>query len=514
MTGPENNAELVARLITATITNTRFLQGLKALWSPELVGSGWRWIAGESFKWLEEKGEAPGRNIELAWAARPMDEETQKDLEGLLERLNAEYEAGTQQLDTEALLQAAEEYLEQKYFIKHSLQLWEAAEAKDQERAREILRNFNPPQLVKLSPINPARQPEAIREAFHARSSPLVQLGGALQELLGERIVRDSLVVLLAEEKAGKSYLLQAVEFGAVKAGSNVIAFQCGDLSRWQKIARMSKTLTRRSLVEKDCRELLVPVPDCLRSQRGKCDQHPQEPIVTEQKEGEPYPRLLPYGEAAWYEPCLEMGCFKRRPTTWYRTEEACAELTEEAAVEAWERFNTAHPDKFLLETFQSETATIAQMETVLTQLWEHQGWRPQVVVVDYPDICAPEPGTASKDVRHQENAKWLALRRMSQKWECAVVAPTQAKENKNKEDRRLLRPNMFSEDKRKKAHPTDALGLNIDKWDKRRGIWRLNYLFGREDAFDVEQDQVAVMHCLERGLPNIGSFWIYRRTR
>ena len=41
---------------------------------------------------------------------------------------------------------------------------------------------------------------------------------------------------------------------------------------------------------------------------------------------------------------------------------------------------------------------------------------------------------------------------------------------------------------------------------------FELIFLFGREDAYDVEHDQVAVMHCLERGLPNLGSFWLKRR--
>lgn len=509
---PRNNVELVARLITATITDTAFLTGLKALWEPSLVGSGWRWIAEESFQWLEEHGEAIGRNIELRWASRPMDEEAQQSLEGLLERLNAEYEASTEPLNTDELLHQAQQYLEREFLIRQALQIGEAAEAWRLDQARELAEG-RPRQIIHISAINPAQHPDSIREAFAARSQPLVQLGGALQELLGERIVRDSLVVLLAEEKAGKSYLLQAIEFGAIKAGSNVIAFQCGDLSRWQKIGRMCKTLTLRSPMEKDCREVLMPVPDCLRSQHGKCDKHHQEPIVVEKKEDEPYPRLLPYADCCdWYTPCLDLECYRRKPTTWYRMEEACAELTENDALQAWARFNAVHPDRFMLETFPSETATVSQMDAVLTQLWERKRWKPRVVVVDYPDICGPEPGTASKDVRHQENAKWLALRRMSQKWECCVVAPTQAKENKNARDRRLLRPNMFSEDKRKKAHPTDALGLNIDKWDKRRKIWRLNYLFGREDAYDVEHDQVAVMHCLERGLPNLGSFWLKRR--
>ena len=514
----QNKSEVLVRsLIIATITDTAFLRGLRYLWDPALVGTGWRWVGETCLKWLEEKGEAPGRNIELLWAGRPEDDSG--ELEGLLEGLSEEFER-EDKLDTNALLEQAQFYFNQERLVQNSLLAGEAASAGELERSWELLEKARPAGLPTVTAIDPAKDPEALGEIFSQRSAPLVQLGGALQEMLGELVVRDSFIALLGNEKVGKSWVLQLLEFGALRAGSKVLSFQCGDLSRGQKLGRMTIQITGRNIKPKYCRPTLYPAADCKHNQSNKCSKAERpcgEGVVAGKEEGDRYPRLQPYAEAKeWYTPCWHEGCYERQFAPWWGgVAEECDPLREEEIGEIWQRWGRLHPDLYRIQVYLNNTATVADMDRVMAYLWEYHGWRADLVTDDYPDIHAPEPGTSSKDYRHQENAKWMAMRRMSQaeKWNCSWVCVTQPKEDKTKRERWLLRHNMFSEDKRKRAHVTDALGINCTAEDKRRKLWRINYLFGRDDSFDPE-DQVAVLHCLERGQPNLGSYWVRKGER
>jgi len=502
--------ELVLRMMAATVTDSIYLRGLRQLWDPSLVGPGWLWLAEECFKWLEEKGEAPGSNIELLWAAAPLDDEVREDLAGVLERVSDLLQGEAAMPDTDTLLKMTSDYLELETILKRTIEVEAAAEANNLEQARELWETMKPKRIVEITAINPAKCREALAEAFQARSDSLVRLGGAFQEMIGELIVPDSFIVLLGGEKVGKTWLLQAIEFGAIKAGVNVLTFQCGDLSRSQKLARMSIQLTGRNIRGKYCGAQLAPVLDCRLNQANECtkpEREMNEGIVEE--DSKPYPKLMSFGKVGeWWKPCT--ACRDFRPTTWWEQIPPCPQLTLDEAFAVWGKYDRAHPNRFMLETYQNDTATVGQMDEVQTRLWEYRGWKAGLVVVDYPDICAPEPGSG-REYRHQENAKWKALRRFSQKWQCAVVAVTQA--NQEGQQSRLLKPKHFGEDKRKKAHPTDGFGINQDEHDKRKGWWRMNPLISRDDEFDIK-DQVVVYHCLQRGMPNLGSFWLRRNER
>jgi hypothetical protein len=136
----------------------------------------------------------------------------------------------------------------------------------------------------------------------------------------------------------------------------------------------------------------------------------------------------------------------------------------------------------------------------------DQQGWVPDVVIVDYFDILAPESNIS--EFRHQENARWEAGRRLSQEWGCALITVTQA--TRESYDRRLLKLKFTSEDKRKHAHLTAYFGMNKDEHDKARGWLRINSLLVREDDF-ATNDQLTVLQHIQRGKPNICSFWHIR---
>lgn len=156
-----------------------------------------------------------------------------------------------------------------------------------------------------------------------------------------------------------------------------------------------------------------------------------------------------------------------------------------------------------------TRTVTARDVDAELDRLKDSMGWMPGIIVIDYADILAPESGSG-RDFRHQENARWEALRRLSQDWECCVVTATQSTRETYR--KRLISEGDASEDKRKAAHVTAMFGLNKDAHDRRRGWMRINPVFVRDDDYDPF-DQVAVLQLLQRGMPNLGSWWWMKKS-
>ena len=123
------------------------------------------------------------------------------------------------------------------------------------------------------------------------------------------------------------------------------------------------------------------------------------------------------------------------------------------------------------------------------------EGFIPDVIVIDYADILAPED--PRQQPRDQVNETWKALRRLSQERHCLVIAPTQA--NAASYDKWVQGMHNFSEDKRKLAHVTGMLGLNQTEEEKALHVMRLNWIVLRESPFNAQQC-LWVGQCLEIG--------------
>lgn len=503
-----SSTELVRRLMSATITDTRFLQGLRMIWRDSLVGPSWQWLARECFAYLDSYGVSPGRNIELIWASATLDPETRADLEGLLAGLSEEYEKG-EQLNPEELLKEAERYFTCEHYAELAVHIEAAAEAGDLEKLRELKEQDKPPTIIRVSATNPFTNPKGMAKGLEAKQKPLVQLGGALQEMLGDQVLPDSLIGLGGYKKVGKTWFTQMIGFGGMRAGSEVLFVQCGDLSEAQQYLRWAIQISGLPSKEKYSKARLSPVLDCLLNQDDTCDRAERVSVTgCIEAKGKPYPKFKRFEDIENdYKPCS--ACRSFRPSSWWEMVPECSVLTTADIDISCRRIYAAFGDKLRFIWFNQGEATWAKIDGIQQRLWDYEGWKAKITIADYLDIFRPEPGTETMKFRHQENARWSAARKYSQKWEQAVIAPTQA--NRPNGNRRILRPKDISEDDRKFAHCTDMFGLNKDDHDKRRGWLRVNPIGTRDDE-STGLDQVAVLQFLQRGAPNLGSFW-YRRA-
>ena len=504
---PDDTQHIVARrLMSATITDTQFLKGLKHIFRADLAGTAWSWIAEQCFDYLDKYGAAPGRDIETIWASKPMGSEVRELLESVLSGLSDDYQNDPEaaSASTDYLLQEAADYFTRELVLTEVLRAEEAAREGNVSEATDILANFSPPKILSAEMIDPAENPELIRKAFQEQPESLVSLGGALQEMVGSQITKDSFVAFLGKEKVGKTWMLQAIAFAAVRAGNKVAFFQAGDLSEGQQLIRLGIQIAGRSNKDQYCKSLLLPIYDCRKNQNGSCKRPERTNTIScvLDDEAKPYPELYSFkhDDVADYSPCS--CCPEVWPDSWWKETGPCKPLAWIEACESWRIWRRAAGDKFRIGFWPTRTLTVAAIDRALQQLKDQQGWTPDVVIVDYFDILASE---FKGEFRHQENARWEAGRRLSQEWGCSLVTVTQA--TRESYDRRLLKLKFTSEDKRKHAHLTAYYGLNKDEHDKAKGWMRINSLLVREDDFS-SSSQIVVLQLIQRGRPNAGSFW------
>ena len=149
----------------------------------------------------------------------------------------------------------------------------------------------------------------------------------------------------------------------------------------------------------------------------------------------------------------------------------------------------------FLVSVHPTASVRVSDIDAILSR-WEiERNFVPDVIIVDYADILAPE--NSRLQLRDQMNETWASLRRLSQERRCLVLVPTQASAKSYQKSLQTM--TEFSEDKRKMAHVTGMLGLNQTEQEKPLGIMRLNWIVLRESPYSVRQC-LFVAQCLALG--------------
>lgn len=363
---------------------------------------------------------------------------------------------------------------------------------------------------ISQTAIQPFLDKEAIIDAFDRQAEPLFTMPGALGQLVNEHLLREGFIGLMGPEKRGKTWWLMEFCLAALKARCNVAFFSVGDMSQAQFLRRLYVRLAGKSDRPQYCGNFLVPVLDCVLNQNNEC-QLDHRTCSSGIREGE---ELLPYGShPPSYRACAE--CLKRtdlhwkgkspyQGAVWYDERHIDSPLTWREAIVVGKKWRTRTTGRdFKLVTVPNNTMTVRGIEQQL-DAWEiTEGFLPDVVVIDYADILAPEHRGA--EARQQENDRWKALRSLSQKKKNLIVTATQA--DAASYDSHLLKMKNFSEDKRKYAHVTGMIGLNQTEDEKRAGLMRLSWIVLREGEFDIART-VTVLQSLRIGRPHLASYW------
>lgn len=287
----------------------------------------------------------------------------------------------------------------------------------------------------------------AIDLAYSDELRGLLRPKGDLGVFFGHRFCRASFVVYMGPEKSGKSSHLIDVAYRALKAGRRVAVFQAGDLTQGQTLQRFASRAGRRPL-------------------RATKVGNRHEPVKV------PKSAAVLHGE---YTP--------RHVTRTWDLDTTAAE-----AKAALKRSGIDYANLSRLVTRPSKTLTVKEIRTLIGG-WARDGWHPDFVVIDYADLLVPAVSFV-KDVRHGIDDVWQDMNRLRQEFNCAVVTASQTRRGSRLS--RWMQMEDVSEDKRKLAHVTAAIGLNQTPEEKAQGVTRMN-VFTERDGMNPK---VAVAGC------------------
>ena len=127
----------------------------------------------------------------------------------------------------------------------------------------------------------------------------------------------------------------------------------------------------------------------------------------------------------------------------------------------------------------------------------------PDVIVIDYADIVAPERFLEQE--RSNVNQVWKYMKRIARERHCLILTATQT--NRQALEKKNVSQVHTSEDIRKLAHVDCMMTLNQTDREKKEGIYRVAIMVKREGEWDL-LTQVVVLTNLATGQAYLDSEW------
>ena len=515
---PGPDPELERSILIGMITSDAVLRGVHHIYRKEFfVSPKTRTIAQWCIDYLEKHNKAPDTHIQDIFYFHEKHNRISPEIAEGIERFLIELARESEERNTlneEYILDRAEEYFKGRSLKLLSANMNAAVDLGDPTKAEHILGSYKAVQRPTGKAANPFEiDKDTLIDSFNMEKDILFHFPGQLGEFLGP-FTRDGFAAFMGPEKRGKSFWLLECALQAVKARCCVALFTVGDMSLKQVMRRCWVHTHKKHYKKKYCKELLIPVLDCKRNQLGTCrSKHraSQVDVVYGLDGKQTRNQILKYEDAPReYKPCI--WCLRNEPekrkwqgAVWYKERDRIQPLNWREVYKSSKRLmKRMGYNRFRIESYPNRTINIGGLRGRL-DFWERQeGFVPDVIVIDYADVLAPED--PRKEPRHQENERWQALRALSQERYCCVITATQA-------DAKSYRVNditeeNFSEDKRKFGHVNlGVFTLNQTPTEKAEKVMRIGKMFVRDDEFDT-RTFCTVLQCLQIGRPYLGSFY------
>lgn len=506
--------DIERRIVAGMIVSDHFLRAIAPLYDDELIEvPAVRTVAQWCLDYYEQFEKAPGEDIQDIFASHERDslDPQRADLiRELLADISSEHDQS--KFNSDYLIDRTVKRL-RKQSLKHiSEDIAAAISHGALDDAEHMIASFSPAGLGSRTFVDPIGDELAITEAFEDTQEPLFRMRGALGALIDPQLYRESFIGILGPEKRGKTTWLIEFAMKAVTQKCRVAFFGVGDMSKNQMIRRIQIYVARRNFRARYCGDKLFPVLDCFYNRGDECGLKHRENRVAlgldffddeengdgdskkKKKRRNPTPNeICQQAEKVGYKPCTACKTTRRlpftKPETWepvvHYERRTVKQLSITEAINISKKFKRQKmkAGEIRLECQPNDTVSVTWIDQQL-DIWEKEGFVPDVILVDYADILIPEQGSPN-EFRHQENNKWKALRRLSQRRKACVITATQA--DAESYDTTTLGLKNFSEDKRKYGHVTAMLTLNQTPKEKREGIMRIGVLLARDDDFDSE---------------------------
>ena len=338
-----------------------------------------------------------------------------------------------------------------------------------------------------------------MNEVLNKEETEFYKLPGKLGEAIG-KFERGYLIGVMAPWKRGKTWwLVEMAVWGVLQELKTV--FVSLEMSDDKVAERLYKRLTAFGNYKGD---YVFPVFDCKKNQAGSCLRKERMNKITLLNPDGTKPKFDPKMK---YKPCTycrEKGLPDYEPETWFTVYKK-EKLAYNNVYKSLKALKQQLGDKLRIISYPAFTANIENVRADLDNLEYTEGFIPDVIVIDYADILAPEDKRIVG--RDQIDLTWKAHKSLAASRHCIVFTASQT--NRKSAERldtgtgrsgakKMVWSFDVAEDYRKLAHVDIMIILSQTPKEKQMGVVRVSYV-NRYGEFD-ETHPVKVLQNFAAG--------------
>jgi hypothetical protein len=499
------------KIVTGLIVSTPFLQGMHhivrlGLSQVPFIRVLSTWI----IAYFDKYGAAPGRHIQDIYDeyyTNGLDPTMGRLIGKFLIKVAQEYEDEGQSFNTKYMLDKAIDYFNKLAMDRLFTEGKRALDSGRVSDAQKLLLEHHEFSLKVRKNCSVLHSPNLMSIAFPLQSDVILRLHGALGELVGS-MEREWLIAVLAPMKRGKSFFLQDIAVWGWLNRLNVafFSFEMSFESVWKRINKQIHGHLYRTEYTKT--DYYLPVWDCQHNQSINCPLGLSLNNVRIHSKGTPPMDLRTIDPD--YEPCSickDKDFVNYRSAVTVKPIKNIPILTKDIYTRKMTNLSMAVGDADLrVQCFPPYVGTIRDVESCLLD-WKQDGFKPDIVVLDYADIMGQIPGSKVREERHRLDEIWKYMKGMAQHHRFLLFTASQTNRSGIKAD--MLDTTAIAEDIRKVAHVDKFLAINQKPLEKRYGYYRVSKLADRHIDFGDDY-QVGVLYQLDMGQPYLESaHWI-----
>ncbi len=485
------------RILTGMIVSTPFCRDIKKIYRKEYFVNPYAQVVA---KWCQDyfqryKDAPSGKIQDIFHIEKENIKEADADIiSAFLTKISAQFEQ-EESFNEDYIFDEAEKYFKKRSMkitvdnVSAYLELNKIAEAEQEIRKyREVAKESS-------GWIDPFAE-EEVKKYFldeQDKSHLLFQLPGSLGEMIGP-FERGMLFSIFAPVKRGKSFWLQEIAIQAILERKRTLYIHL-EMGAHKVKRRLYKRMTAMA---ESTSSFIYPCFDCLKNQNGSCQNPKKENKIRLLNDEGKKPDFL---DKMQYKACtICRGTKEFEPESWF-VSMTRQRMTQKVTLGAAKGVRTIIGNGFKFQSYPAFSANLLQIRADMEELEFTEGFIPDVIVIDYPDILAPEDNRMIGRERIDET--WKTLKNMADVKHVLVAVASQT--NRGSFDKKNVTQTDAAEDIRKMAHIDAGIALNQLPGEKRSGVVRVALIAERDGDFDQYQS-CLVLQQLQLGQPNLDS--------
>jgi replicative DNA helicase len=485
------NTKAEEQILTAMVVSDSFCRDISGLITKDTIETPY---LGKAIGWCkdyyEQYKEAPGKHIGDIFdiEKESLDSSESQAIESILLKLSEEHE--TTSFNEGYIKDIAFELIRTRSLKITLTKASSMLEAGRIDEAETIYRSHRAITLSTDQWTDPFNI-ETIKNWFIDKQrlkNAIFSLPGALGPFIGP-IERHWLLGILAPPKRGKSFWLIELALQAVFSNRKVVFISLEmDLDRI--LGRIYRRLTAQA---EETANYIFPVFDCLNNQNNSCNMAGR---VNDCRllDSEGIKPAYNSQVNIRYRHCdVCRGHQEFIPATWFTTRHI-ERMRDRKAIKMLNAqsthlgFDQIMGSNFRLKAYPAFSANLGRVRGDIMNTID-TGFIPDLIVIDYADILAPEDARVTGRDRIDET--WKCLKRMSDELHCCVATASQS--NRASIDKKNVVQTDAAEDIRKIANSDMFIAINQTPQEKKSSITRISKIAKRDGAFDQYENVICL---------------------